>query len=86
MAYALDTLKADGLILLSSQHGIYVGDTRMEPLLAEMNRRKAIVFIHPARPAFIDAFTTRIWGSIIEYPFETTRVAAFLIYNEFMRK
>lgn len=86
MEYALDTLKADGLILLSSQNGIYVGDKRMEPLLAEMNRRKAIVFVHPARPAFIDTLTTKIWGSIIEYTFETTRVAAFLIYNEFMKK
>jgi predicted TIM-barrel fold metal-dependent hydrolase len=86
MAYALDALKAEGLILLSSQNGIYVGDKRMEPLLAEMNRRKTIVFVHPARPAFIDTLTTRIWGSIIEYTFETTRVAAFLIYNEFMKK
>ncbi|MEQ1714911.1 MAG: amidohydrolase family protein [Hyphomicrobium sp.] len=86
MAYALDTLGADGLILLSSQNGIYVGDTRMEPLLAEMNRRKAVVFVHPARPALVDTLSTKIWGSIIEYTFETTRVAAFLIYNEFMRK
>ena len=86
MEYALDTLKADGLILLSSQNGIYVGDKRMEPLLAEMNRRKAVVFVHPARPAFVDTLSMKIWGSIIEYTFETTRVAAFLIYNEFMRK
>jgi predicted TIM-barrel fold metal-dependent hydrolase len=86
MAYALDTLKADGVILLSSQNGIYVGDKRMEPLLAEMDRRGAVVFIHPARPALVDTLTTRIWASIIEYTFETTRVAAFLIYNEFMRK
>ncbi len=86
MEYALDTLKADGLILLSSQNGIYVGDKLMEPLLAEMNRRKAVVFVHPARPALVDTLSTQIWGSIIEYTFETTRVAAFLIYNEFMKK
>ncbi len=86
MAYALDTLHADGLILLSSQNGIYVGDKRMEPLLAEMDRRGATVFVHPARPALVDTLSTQIWASIIEYTFETTRVAAFLIYNEFMRK
>jgi len=86
MAYALDTLKADGLILLSNQNGIYVGDKRMEPLLAEMNRRKAVVLVHPARPTFIDDLTTQIWGAIIEYTFETTRVAAYLIYNEFMKR
>ena len=83
---ALDKLGADGLILMSSQNGIYVGDKRMDPLLAEMDRRGAVVFVHPARPAFVDTLTTRIWGSIIEYTFETTRIAAFLIYNEFMRK
>ena len=86
MAYALDTLKADGLILMSQQNGTYVGDTRGEPLWAEMDRRGAVVLVHPARPAFIDELTTKIWGAIIEYPFETTRVAAFLIYNEVMRK
>ena len=84
--YALDTLKADGLILMSQQNGVYVGDTRGEPLWAELDRRGAVVFVHPARPAFIDDFTTKIWGSIIEYPFETTRVAAFLIYNEVMKR
>jgi predicted TIM-barrel fold metal-dependent hydrolase len=86
MSYALDTMKADGLILLSSQNGIYVGDKRMDPLLAEMDRRGAVVFVHPARPALVDTLSTKIWASIIEYTFETTRVAAFLIYNEFMRK
>src|SRR5262249_16107643 len=86
MEYALDQLHTDGLILLTSQNGINVGDKRGEPLWAELDRRGAVVFIHPARPAFVDTLSTRIWGSIIEYPFETTRVAAFLIYNEFMRK
>jgi predicted TIM-barrel fold metal-dependent hydrolase len=86
LEYALDTLKADGIILLSNQNGIYVGDKRMEPLLAELNRRKAVVFVHPARPTFVDTLTTKIWGAIIEYTFETTRVATYLIYNEFMKR
>lgn len=86
LEYSLDTLGADGVILLSQQNGVYVGDVRGEPLWAELDRRGAVVFVHPARPAFIDQFTTKIWGSIIEYPFETTRVAAFLIYNEVMKK
>lgn len=86
MEHALDTLGADGLILMSSQNGIYVGDRRGDPLWAEMDRRGAVVLVHPARPAFVDTLTMKIWGSIIEYPFETTRVAAFLIYNEVMRR
>lgn len=84
--HALDKLGADGLILLSNQNGIYVGDKRGEELWAELDRRGAIVFVHPGRPAFIETLTTKIWGAIVEYPFETTRVAAYLIYNEVMRK
>jgi 6-methylsalicylate decarboxylase len=49
-AYALDKLKADGVILLSNIHGTYVGDASWEPLMEELDRRKAVVFIHPAQP------------------------------------
>lgn len=77
---------ADGVILLSNQNGAYVGDKKGEPLYAELNRRRAVVFVHPNRPPFVDDLPVQIWASIIEYPFETTRVAAYLIYNEFMRK
>lgn len=77
---------ADGVILLSNQNGAYVGDKRGEPLYEALNEAGAVVFVHPNRPPFVDDLPVQIWASIIEYPFETTRVAAYLIYNEFMRK
>ncbi len=86
MEYALDTLGADGLIMLTNQNGVYVGDPIGEELWQEMDRRHANVFIHPARPAFVDDLNLTLWASIIEYPFETTRVAANLIYHECMKK
>jgi predicted TIM-barrel fold metal-dependent hydrolase len=86
MEYALDDLGADGLILLSNQNNVYVGDPLGEELWQEMNRRRAKVFIHPARPAYVDDLKLSLWASIIEYPFETTRVAANLIYHEYMKK
>ena len=43
MAYALDVLQADGLILLSHQNGVYVGDPRCRPVYDEMNRRRATI-------------------------------------------
>jgi 6-methylsalicylate decarboxylase len=49
-AYALDTLKADGVILLSNVRGTYVGDASWDPLMEELDRRQAVVFIHPAQP------------------------------------
>lgn len=46
--YALDELKADGVVLLANVNGVYLGDPSVEPLLAELNRLKAKVFIHPS--------------------------------------
>ena len=86
MEHAFETLGADGVILLSNQNDCYIGDPAYEALYAEMDRRKAAVFIHPARPSFVDSLQLKLWASVVEYPFETTRVAANLIYNGFMKK
>jgi 6-methylsalicylate decarboxylase len=86
MAYALDTLHADGLIFLSNQNGSYIGDPAFEPLYAEMDRRGVIAFVHPASPAYVPTLRLNLWPAYIEYPFETTRVAANLIYNGIMAR
>src|SRR5713101_4306555 len=49
--YPLDTLKLDGVILLSSIEGTYPGDPAFDELFAELNRRRAVVFLHPTVPA-----------------------------------
>jgi len=47
LRYALDELKLDGVIVFSNSRGIYLGDTRFAPLFEELERRRAVVFIHP---------------------------------------
>ncbi len=47
-AYALDELNADGIVLHAHSHGIYLGDTRFDALMDELQRRQAKVFIHPS--------------------------------------
>ena len=46
-AYAFDTLKADGVVLPTSVHNQYLGDPAWDTLMAELNRRNAVIFTHP---------------------------------------
>ncbi len=75
--YALDTLKFDGIELLTNYQGVYLGDGSFDELYKELNRRKAVVHIHPANPVHANPFPCTI--SLMEAPFETTRAVTNLI-------
>ena len=48
--HVFDCLGAEGIVLLSNYHGHYLGCEEFKPIFDELNRRKAIVFIHPGTP------------------------------------
>lgn len=91
---AFDTLHADGVVMESNYHGIYLGDARLDPVFAELNRRKATVFIHPTDP-----YCPCCQGSeqaalpplgypypMIEFIFDTTRAVFNLILSGTLEK
>ncbi|RQZ38017.1 2-hydroxy-1-naphthoic acid nonoxidative decarboxylase [Burkholderia sp. Bp9090] len=77
--HAFDTLKADGVVLLSNYGGTYLGDAAFDAVWAALDRRHAVVFIHPAKPA-IDVLPG-MPGPLLDYPFDTTRTALQLVLN-----
>ncbi len=77
--YALDTLKFSGVGLLSNYNGAYLGDPVFDPVFAELHRRKAVVFVHPTKPPNFAALNVGLPAPLIEYPFDSTRMAANLI-------
>jgi 6-methylsalicylate decarboxylase len=74
--YAFNTLRADGVVLLSNYEGHYLGDPRFDPLWVELDRAAAVVFIHPGKPAI--PVIPELPGPIVDYPFDTTRTAVHL--------
>lgn len=89
LTYAIDELGLDGVCLMTNYDGKYLGDESFEEFFKEMNKRKTIVFIHPIDPAEKydpHLSETGIPNSLIEVTFETTRVAANLLYNDTISK
>ncbi|MFF2807105.1 amidohydrolase family protein [Streptomyces sp. NPDC058000] len=82
--YALDTLAADGVVLMSNAHGRYLGDPDFEPLWVELDRRRATVFVHPAQPPM--PLLPGTPAPLADYVFDATRTALNLVLNGVMNR
>jgi predicted TIM-barrel fold metal-dependent hydrolase len=86
LAYALDVLKLDGVVLFSNSRGVYLGDERFKTVFAELERRKAVVFVHPTSSPDPAAHRLGLPDSLIDFTADTTRAVAKLHYsNTFAR-
>jgi predicted TIM-barrel fold metal-dependent hydrolase len=81
ITYALDTLKLDGVVMLTNFNGVYLGDKRLDPVFDELNRRTAVVFIHPTSPICWQQSALGYPRPMIEFTFDSTRAVVNLIFS-----
>ena len=79
--YVFDTLKADGVGLFTSYGDKYLGDPSFEPVYAELNRRKAVVYVHPTTPNCCGKIVPGIGPSTIEFATDTTRTITHIVFG-----
>jgi 6-methylsalicylate decarboxylase len=86
LSFALDVLKLDGVVLFSNARGIYLGDRRFAPLFEELQRRAAVVFVHPTVSPDTAFHQLGSPDSLLDFPVDTSRAIANLHYsNTFAR-
>jgi len=79
--HAFDVLKLDGIGLLSSYDGgKLLGHSNFAPVMDELNRRKAVVFVHPTVSCCANSIP-RVNITSIEFPTDTTRTITDLVYS-----
>ena len=79
--YALDTLKMDGICMMTDYQGKFLGDPRSRRSLEELNRRKAVVYTHPFRNDCCRNLVPDVFEPLIELGTDTTRTIASLLFS-----
>ena len=80
---AYSELNADGFAVTCHYNGVYLSDARLDPVWKELDRRAAVVFVHP------DAYAPGVMGrpcALIEVAFETARTVTDMLYAGLFRK
>jgi 6-methylsalicylate decarboxylase len=84
IAYVLDVLKAPGISMMTSYGNRWQGNPAFDPVLEELNRRKAVVFCHPLPAACCTALMPDVApreALLIEFPYDTGRAVVSLLMS-----
>jgi predicted TIM-barrel fold metal-dependent hydrolase len=79
--YALGTLNAVGFGLITSYGDKWMGDPAFLPVFDELNRRKALVFLHPRAAPCCQNLIPNVPPTVVEYNTDTSRAIANIIIN-----
>jgi 6-methylsalicylate decarboxylase len=86
ITYALDILHLDGVGLFSSVNDRYLGDSLFDPVFEELNRRNAVVFVHPTHCEAPRETNLSAPPFVVEYVFDTTRAIVNLIFTGTLKR
>jgi len=81
LAYAADTLGARGFAVYTNVGDRWIGDRIFTPLFAELDRRRAVLFVHPVTAACCHDLLPGVPDNIIEYQTDTTRAIASIVFG-----
>ena len=82
LGYALDTLNAEGIGLFSNyQSNKWLGDSAFDAIWQELNRRKTVVYVHPAPADCCRDINQGVPPTWIEYGADTGRAIGSLIMS-----
>lgn len=79
--YTFDVLKADGIGLLTNYDDRWLGHPHYQPVFEELNRRKAVVHVHPTTPLAFRNLIDDIPPVMLEVPHDTTRAIVNLLFS-----
>ncbi len=81
--YAMDQLGAEGAGVESNRHGLYHGDSKLDPFYAKLNKRKAAMFVYPTSQSCRGCLLLSLGYArpMLEFMFETTRTVTNLVLS-----
>src|SRR5579862_2183786 len=86
LSHALDVLGLDGFVLFTNSNGVYLGDPVLEPVFEELERCKAVVYVHPNPSPDAVAYLLGLPDNLLDFPTDTNRAVAQMHYsNRFAR-
>lgn len=80
--YSFDVLGVCGVTLFTQYDGSYLGNNLFEPVFAALNKRRALVLLHPTSPAGVERTALGRPAPLIEFPIDTTRTIVDLLFAQ----
>lgn len=78
---AINTLKLNGVVLLSNIGGKPLTSPQYRPFFQEANRMKLCIFLHPMLPLASEPYQEYVLGPIVGFPADTTLAVARMCFD-----